>query len=416
MLLTTSLTEYSMSIHKFLLSKLNSATRAQLVVFCLTLLSSELFYAEAPKVYGDDIITLRKRLNAGQAPHGQVSADFFSSSGPVCGIYALCTCMATEGLTGDCRSLVSTKYIGSVHGSTAQELAAAAKISGAHTAFFSRLTHRNLQYAQTPMILHVRSGHGNGPYNHWVAFLGYEGDLIRIRDGLSPVELLKPAELLAIWDGFAIAIAKQPISTAFLWQWQLLDYLLVGTLWSVALFSVSYLLKQWTSHKRSQCGEVAWWKYFGLLAPRAVALLGGAVLLALLLQATSSVGFFRNPTAVAEVKRFFYESECPTVSYSEVDSALKDGSTLFLDARRYTDFSHRALPGAISLPVNCSMHQRRKFLALLPKSTPIIVYCQSAGCKYSDQVATFLKFNEVSNVRIYREGFAEWSSMNRPKE
>jgi rhodanese-related sulfurtransferase len=59
--------------------------------------------------------------------------------------------------------------------------------------------------------------------------------------------------------------------------------------------------------------------------------------------------------------------------------------------------------------VSSTLPERQEALQGVSSSFPIIVYCQSAGCRYADEVAAFLKFNGYPDISIYRGGYREWS-------
>ena len=65
------------------------------------------------------------------------------------------------------------------------------------------------------MILHFRSTSASRDFNHWVAFLGVDGNVsggrARIIDLPHQLALIPFAELLAKWNGTAIVISQEPI-------------------------------------------------------------------------------------------------------------------------------------------------------------------------------------------------------------
>ena len=131
--------------------------------------------------------------------------------GPYCGIYSLLACLRAVGVDVEVRNLLTMEYVGSPQGSTASELISAAEKCGAHARCFTQLTHRELTRATTPMILHVRNNWADGGRAHWVAFLGFDGNRVSILDPPHPVGTFSPAEVLATWDGLAIAVSREPI-------------------------------------------------------------------------------------------------------------------------------------------------------------------------------------------------------------
>ncbi|HTV18040.1 MAG TPA: rhodanese-like domain-containing protein [Polyangiaceae bacterium] len=79
---------------------------------------------------------------------------------------------------------------------------------------------------------------------------------------------------------------------------------------------------------------------------------------------------------------------------------------------RYYRKAH--LPGARSMP-----HDQVEALAasLVPsRSSAVVVYCASVTCRNSDQAADSLRRLGYQNVRVYREGKADWQAAGLPVE
>ncbi len=77
-------------------------------------------------------------------------------------------------------------------------------------------------------------------------------------------------------------------------------------------------------------------------------------------------------------------------------------------------YEERHLPGAINIP-----HDAVELAApkLLPdKDIEIVTYCASAACRNSDIAAERLAALGYRNVRVYREGKADWIAAGLPVE
>src|SRR5262245_38676759 len=71
---------------------------------------------------------------------------------------------------------------------------------------------------------------------------------------------------------------------------------------------------------------------------------------------------------------------------------------------RYWEEGH--LPGAVVLPPD-ELTQRLAAIAL-DRSKPVVVYCASATCANSHQVATKMTAMGYADVRVYEGGKADW--------
>ena len=323
-------------------------------------------------------------------------------SGPYCGIQSLFICLDTLGIRTDLKDYITSEYVGSFQGSTAEELMQAADDFGGKAACFTNLTHRELARLESPAILHMRTNWADGGFNHWVAFLGIEGVRARIVDAPHPLQTMTTAELLANWDGTAIVVDRKRPSEAFL-RAARVDYLL-----GVAVFVlVVFLLQAVVSAKRVE--ERSSVMHHGKAAlTQAGLLLGVAIVLGLGYHTCSAIGFLRNPSALAEVARRYYSVEVPELTMSQTEKEIAEGRPLVLDARRVRDYLRGALPGAKSMSLYSTLPDRQAVLKDVSRVRRIIVYCQSSGCGYADEIAKFLRFNGYENVAIFRNGWREW--------
>lgn len=328
-------------------------------------------------------------------------------AGPYCGIYALYACLDVFGKQPPIEELLKTEYLGSIHGSTAKELIAAAKKYGIHGISYGNMTWRQLLDAKEPMILHFRGG-SNGDFNHWVAFLGAEGRHFRIIDLPHELTYLSTAELLAHWDGTAIVLSKNPIQNNLVWRARL-DYLplilcLLESVWMVRIFLPTNIIEPSSAPTHRLMVK--------RLFVQIISLFGIIGFIAVIVHSISETGLLKNPVAVAEVTRRYYAVDVPLISLKEMKTLVEQDRSFIIDTRYKRDFEHGAIPHAENLPIDSDLAERKKVLRGIDKSTKIILYCQSSRCGFSDEIASFLKFNGYRNISIFRGGFREWTAKN----
>jgi rhodanese-related sulfurtransferase len=99
-----------------------------------------------------------------------------------------------------------------------------------------------------------------------------------------------------------------------------------------------------------------------------------------------------------------------------MERVVEDQTIPIYDARYGRDFVRGTIPSAKSLSIDSGLTERQDILGSTPKSQRIVVFCQSSGCGYADEVAQFLKFNGYENVVIYRGGYREWSKKHDTKK
>src|SRR5690606_13784902 len=105
----------------------------------------------------------------------------------------------------------------------------------------------------------------------------------------------------------------------------------------------------------------------------------------------------------------------PSVSTDEllamVRGASGDEPYTLLDARYEDDFATGHIPGAASLPVHASDAEVRDFVSGLAPDHRIIIYCQSDRCSFSAILAARLRALGVRRIAIYHDGWAAWSEL-----
>lgn len=326
-------------------------------------------------------------------------------SGPYCGVYSLLACLTALDFRVASEALFSPHYIGSMRGSTAGELIRAVEHCGAYGKVLTGLTVSDLNRSGRPMILHMRPSWMDRAYTHWVSFLGVEDERVRILDPPHALARVTFAELLANWDGLAVMVSDRPI-----------DNTLVGEAWidfaleAVVVACFACALRSLSRNPQPVVRREGWRTHCRRVALQGTGLVAIATALGVGYHVLGETGFLRNPTAIAEVVRRYYSVDIPEKSLGELRGLVDKHGCILIDARFVQDFRHGAIPGAISVPINSTLSERQRALRGVPPSSPIVVYCQSSGCRFADEIAAFLKFNGYANLAIYRGGYREWKS------
>lgn len=332
-------------------------------------------------------------------------------SGPYCGIYSLIACLDTYGVSPELEELLVPEFVGSFEGSSNTELIKAAEKYGFYAKTRSGLTWRELRESDSPMILHFRGSYADSRYNHWVAYLGVDGEKARIIDLPHRITTIPFAELLAKWDGTAIEISQKPITDGFTIssRW---NYLSVVFFFISVIFAVKLCF--WNANREAFSASTLS-RRCKLVCIQTFTLLGLLFVLGILYHAFSEIGFLKNPSAVAEVTRRYYSVDIPEIDLSEMKEIVVQKSIPVFDARYTQDFSRGTIPGAKSLSVASNLSERQEVLGEISRTERIVVFCQSGACGYADEVAQFLKFNGYENVVIYRGGYRDWKKNHEPE-
>jgi rhodanese-related sulfurtransferase len=60
--------------------------------------------------------------------------------------------------------------------------------------------------------------------------------------------------------------------------------------------------------------------------------------------------------------------------------------------------------------VNAEDGERQQAMVNIAKTAPIVIYCQSKGCKFAEEVAKKLITDGFNNISIFRGGWHEWEA------
>ncbi len=319
--------------------------------------------------------------------------------GPLCGLMALGAAANSLGYEDSPAKWLDRRYISSVAGSSVADLKLAVDRMGLHAKAFTRLSLDDLRSSSSPILLHV-SGSGQGPMSqHWVTYLGVDGKLLRTYDSRTGLRSVRAANLLAQWDGVGIVVDRDPVS-----RLRVLSY---GRAWRF-----TWWLSCAVALAISNC-IVSCFQY--TCASRtlrdATVILGLVFVLSTTRNAVSDSGFARNRAAVGYLARQAITASFAEIQADELERMMQDDSHhLFVDARLADDFSKGAISGSINIPIDSAPFSIADQLADVPKSSRVVVYCQSRDCDYSDRIALEIAALGYSNVRIYRDGWRDWKS------
>ena len=324
-----------------------------------------------------------------------------ADDGPYCGIYAVYGAAAAVGVQCEFQTLVDPRFVSSGAGSTIGDLVSAAEHLGVRATPLTGLGLANLQESQDPLVLHVSSLGQLDAYNHWLLFLGIENGRARVTDGSGAIHPIGLAELLARWDGVALAVFKVDspktnfgaVETATIGWWAILVLGAIG--------SASWMVGKLTSSARSRAR--AW----------AVALVAGTFIVTIVREAQPAFSFLRNRECVAFIVAAEGGREFPTVSVVEmVELSKSPESAVIFDTRYNGDMAYGHIPGAIRLPIDSNQHEVAVLMQAIDHKRPIVLYCQGAGCRFSDRMAVVLTSFGYEDIRIFRDGWIGWEEFH----
>lgn len=333
--------------------------------------------------------------------------DMIGSSEPYCGAHCLYAAMRLERRAIAFPDLLKPKYIGSREGSSLKELETAARDFGMHALVVSNLTARALRQCPHPVILHVKSERAVRTYDHYVLFLGSQGGSARLLDPRNkPVALVPFKELMPRWDGTGMMVSAAPISLGSISapdRQRVVIYVLI-TLAVVGMVHACRRLYPPLATARPEHRVV------GASAAQAALLTVTALCFGAIYHSVDDEkGLLANRGGTASIQKAHIGDFIPKVSHRKLRRLLGAGTTV-IDARFALDFAAGHIEGAINIPVDSNDLKRQQRVADIPKNTRIVVYCQSAGCRFAELVAIALLGDGFDDVAIFKGGWREWTT------
>jgi len=312
-----------------------------------------------------------------------------------CGIYCVYAALDVCGRDVPFESLLEPEYVSGYRGSTNGDLCRALDDHGLYGSVVGGIGVAGLKLASTPIILHVRSSQGMQAYDHWVLYLGEtENGRARVADPSAGERILTYAELLALGDGSGVVVSRN--------HWQALAYL--GILNGFRLCLLLLLVG-------STCVFVMVLRRVQRIGPTP-AWCGGVLATVFLFAWLQPASPIRHAIPAASIASVHAKSQFGTISadelYARLDAKNDQPRPLLVDARFSRDYHHGHLPGAVNFPINRRFEDARRFERKLKEAPSVVIYCQSAGCPFSDAIATRLSSRVDKPFVIFRGGYVQW--------
>ncbi len=103
-------------------------------------------------------------------------------------------------------------------------------------------------------------------------------------------------------------------------------------------------------------------------------------------------------------------------SVAEAKKLYDQGDVLFVDARHTDMFNLGFIKGAVPFSIYEYDEQIDNFALKYSSEQKIITYCSGRECDESHELATFLKAEGYTNVRVFIDGFPAWENEGYPVE
>ncbi len=134
-----------------------------------------------------------------------------------------------------------------------------------------------------------------------------------------------------------------------------------------------------------------------------------SVVLAITYHYVNSEGMIANADGTRSIVSLYSGTFVPEVSKASLERILHDQHTVIIDARLQQDYEDGHIGDAVNIPIGSNEAARSAITAKFSKDANIVVYCQSAQCKFAETVASQLLAEGFSKVSIFKGGWLEWS-------
>ncbi|MHC4397325.1 MAG: rhodanese-like domain-containing protein [Planctomycetota bacterium] len=311
--------------------------------------------------------------------HKNTNNSVPSSNGPYCGVTCLYTIMKLSDKDVKYKDLLKAKYIGSKKGSSLAELKNAAEDNGMHAWSIGYLTSRVLRYSVYPIILHTKDSPDKKEYNHYELFLGVQDGKARLFDPPEPIRLVPFYELAPVWDGTGLIVSAKPIDLTAIFAPARNRFFLYMVTGLAVIATLHWARRRWPLATLVNSRS----KLFGLSIIQTAGFGILALLCGMVYHFANDEGFLAHANATTSIQQAHLGNFIPKVSKNKVERLLGT-DTVFIDGYKAT--------------------------AGIGKDAPIVIYCQSAGCKYAEKVTIKLKDDGFINISIFKGGWSEWKA------
>ncbi|MBL8810825.1 MAG: hypothetical protein JNM43_11660 [Planctomycetaceae bacterium] len=290
--------------------------------------------------------------------------------------------------------ILEPRFINGAFGSTSENLILAFREFGIDSKYSPSFSIDRLRELNRPAILHVRPV-GGRVYSHWILFLGFDGDEVRIFDPPQDEGRISSTELLSVWNGGTILPDVELPGISSTWTGGVMEK---SPLSLSSLATVTFALSLLFVVSSTKRPSIAF----------CIAVIGGGTFVHLAL----STGFTYGDSAIGIVQASYFRAQIPEITYEEARALSQDANVVFIDARTEEAFGRFHLPNAVSIPIDSTFSRLVNSIARLPKSAKYVFYCQSEGCRWADSIANQVFMRGFDDIFIYRGGVREWQAMH----
>ncbi len=371
-------------------------------------------YAEnAPHVHSDHGTRAHSDKQSDETPQINLRTDEDKSPKIFCGVSCLTAVFRLHGISVKLEDIATPEYVGIPKGSSLQQLITCARDHGMHAIALKNITPQFMKDLPYPIILHVKRQVTSKKFDHYELYMGSQDGKAILFDPPNPPKLENFGILLSRMSGKGLVLSNNQIDLGWNIASRRLQLMAYGILAMLAVIGLRF----WIGKYHPPPTDASLLKIISGSVGKAVGLLCISICVSSLYHTLTNEGFFAESGATASIKKAYETSFLPKISVADVRYLLKqDRDCLLIDARFASDYASGHIDGAINIPMNSSSEKRQSTLKGIGKSKQIVVYCQSASCKFAEKVAIKLMDDGFSDISIFKGGWQEWVAKNGRKK
>jgi rhodanese-related sulfurtransferase len=306
-----------------------------------------------------------------------------------CGLYCMYAALHSLGRRPDFEEMTDDRYLSGRNGSTASDLIHLAEKYGTTAVFRPEMDIADLRGTKMPVVLHTSVAVATSGYHHWILFLGFDGDAVRIYDPPRSLYSLSQADLLSHWDGIGVVVGGR--SGRAHATTPALEVSLAFLLVAAGGFALTRVC-------------------LSLARNRTIAIAAISIISAAIWHGTVRYGFLHNGYTLGAIASTYLSVALPVVTTDEFLELIGKEDVTIIDARDAGAYRELHVPGAINIPVTVTHGDLRQAMTAIPSNHHVVVYCASKRCGWADAIASQFPGHGYRRVSIYRGGLRAWNA------
>ena len=304
-----------------------------------------------------------------------------------CGLYCVYQAAKLTGRQADLESLIVPERLSGDYGSTPRNLTDTLDEYHIPYRYLNNIDYADAYLMGGPIILLIKNAPESHEPNHWIMLLDVRLGDCDIYDPSTGTLTVSAAELRSLWGGTAIAVgSSQDVLQTSYWS----SVIVKGMVCLGLILAGIGLLRLLATRYR----------FVGLVL--------ATLVLAIAHQTLMPSSFARNRDVLSALDHAGQPREPAAMTPEEL--IHYPGKLHVIDVRTPPQYHAEHVAGSVSIPIGSSQWKIRKLMSKIPKDAPIVFYCNSRSCGWSEAFAKFSVLHQYTNLHTLPEGIVGYAS------